>query len=295
LLSRLKRARLIFNVADLWPKAAVDMGVITNRVLIHSAEWLEEFLYRKAELVTSQTQGMADDISRRVPRAEVRLLTNGADLSRFDVKQTAPDGYDGFGLEGRFVVGYAGIHGPAQALLKVIEAAGQLKEYPEIVFAFFGEGPVKAQLQERAREMGLENVKFFPLQPSEIMPGLLSKWAVGLVPLYNSDLMRAALPSKMFEIMAAGIPVLLSAPGGEASAIIEAAKGGVCIEPESPEQLAAAVVRLYRDGEWRQRLGLSGRAYVGQHYSRQAIAERFLEYLLRLDAAKPTAVESLSL
>lgn len=294
LLSRMKRARLVLNVADLWPKAAVDLKVVTNPFLIRLAERLEELLYRKASLVTSQTQGMVDDIRGRMPEKDVRLLTNGADLERFDPRRFPAEPLEEFGLAGRFVVVYAGIHGPAQALAKVMEAAAHLRSYPEIVFAFFGEGPLKAELQERARAKGLENVKFYPPQPRERMPEILAGCAAGVVPLYDSELMRAALPSKMFEVMAAAVPVLLSAPEGEASAIVRAAEGGVCVSPESPELLAAAVEELYLDRERRLRLGRNARAYVERHYSRQAIAERFMEYLLHAEGSGAAPAEPIA-
>lgn len=281
LLAKLKRARFALNIADLWPKAAVDMRVITNGRLIAAAGWLEKFLYRKSAWITAQTQGIAADIQQRVPRVKVRLLTNGADLDRF--RSTKPNFtlLREFGLEGYFVVGYAGIHGPAQALETVINAAHYLQDFPDIVIAFFGDGPLKPQLQEQAQERGLKNVRFFPLQPRERMPDLIPLWGAGLVPLYNSPLMSSALPSKMFEVMAAGVPVLLSAPLGEASAIIEAAGGGVCVESENPQALAEAVIQLYREPAWRTQMGQNAHNYVAHHYNRQTVAEQFLGYLLQ--------------
>jgi len=281
-LAKLKRARLLLNVADLWPKAAVDMKVISNKSLINAAERFENLLYRKASLIIAQTQGIMSHIKERAPQKKVCLLTNGADPDQFGPNMTGPRTLKEFGLEGCFIIGYAGLHGPAQALEKVIDAAQHLRSFPNIVLAFFGEGPHKSDLQKRVREKGLKNVRFFPLQSRKRMPGLIASWDIGLVPLYNSPLMRGALPSKMFEVMAAGVPVLLSAPPGEASAVIESAQAGVCVKSEGPQALAEAIIKLYGDEAWRKQLGRNARAYVKTHYNRQIIAEQFLQYLLQL-------------
>jgi glycosyltransferase involved in cell wall biosynthesis len=267
------------------------MKVVTNRSLISMARRLEEFLYRRAALITGQTQGIVTDIRRRMPRKRVRLVTNGADLDRFGPEKADPSLLDELGLDGRFIVGYAGVHGLAQSLDRVIDAAIHLKEFPDIVIACFGDGPLKERLVRQAREKRLENVRFFPAQCRERMPGLVAHWGVGLVPLYGGTLARGALPSKMFEIMAASVPVLLSAPAGEASALIEEAQGGVCVEPENPAALAEAVVKLYRDASLRRQLGGNARAYVTRRYDRQIIAEQLLRHLSELGFPERAFVE----
>jgi glycosyltransferase involved in cell wall biosynthesis len=293
-LSKLKRAKLVMNISDLWPKAAADMKVVTNEWLLRRASWLEEFLYRRAALVTGQTRGIVDDIQQRLPHKEVRLLTNGADLECFKPERADAACSRALGLEGRFVVGYAGIHGLAQSLDKVVDAGDHLRDYPEIVIAFFGDGPLKGQLQEQAREKNLNNVRFFPTQPREHMPGLVASWGAGVVPLYTGALARGALPSKMFELMAAGVPVLLSAPRGEATSLIDAAEGGVCVEPENPAALARAILTLYRDPSRRNQLGRSARAYVSRYYNRQSIAEQFLTYLIQVDPQAAITMKAFS-
>lgn len=282
-LAKLKRARFVLNVADLWPKAAVDLQVITSGWLIRAAERLEEFLYGKAALITAQTQGIVLHIQQRTRQKQVRLLTNGADVERFGSGKSDPALLREFGLEGRFIVGYAGLYGPAQALEKVVDAGLYLQDCPEIVIALFGDGPVKSKLQEQARERKLENIRFFPVQPQERMPYVTALWGIGLVPLYKSPLMRAALPSKMFEIMAAGVPVIMSAVPGESTALIEAAQGGICVTPENPAALAEAIKKLYCETALRLQLGRNARNYVERYYNRQAKAEQFMQYLLQLE------------
>lgn len=280
ILARLKRARFVLNIADLWPQSAVAVNVVTNRGAIRLAEKLELFLYRRAHLVTAQTRGIADDITHRMPGHDVRVLTNGADILRFAPDQPATALLDRFDLRERFIVGYAGIHGPAQALESVVDAGPLLANYPDLVLTLFGDGPLKSDLESRARIRHVGNVRFFPLQPAETMPGLLCLWSIGIVPLFNSELGRGALPSKMFEMMAAGLPIVLSAPKGEATALIEESQGGLCVEPENPEALATAIGRLYRENPLREELGRNARAYIARHYDREIIAQRFVSYVM---------------
>jgi glycosyltransferase involved in cell wall biosynthesis len=278
-LARIKRAKLVVNVADLWISAAESLQVVTNRRLLSLARWFERCLYRAADVITAQTRGIAADVSSRAPGATVRLLTNGASLDRFSPERGDPAIRRELGLDGAFVVGYAGIHGLAQALDKVVEAGRLLATYPEIVLAFFGDGPIKADLQRQAAREGLANIRFFPVQPVHRMPLLLPTWDLALVPLLDGPLGATALPSKMFEIMGAGVPLVLSAPEGEASAIVREASAGLCVPAEDPRALADAILQLRADTGLRSRMGASGRAHVMAHFDRAQIARNFVSYL----------------
>lgn len=278
-LARLKRARFVMNVADLWIQAAVEMNVVKSRRLVRAATWLEAGLYRSAAAVTAQTQGIKAAVERLAPEKSAYLFTNGVATDVFRPDVARPDLIRDLGLEGRFIVGYAGIHGLAQALHTVVDAGEHLKSVPEIVITFFGDGPLKEELQARAAARGLTNVRFFPVQPKEAMPGLTAAWSAGLVPLVASAIGRSALPSKMFEIMAAEVPVLVSAPAGEATALVDAAAGGLVVEPEDAERLAAAILQLHRDPALRRSLGQNARRYVEQHFNRATIAANLASYL----------------
>ncbi len=271
ILARLSGARLVFNVSDLWPASAVALGMVRNRALIGAAERLELFFYRAARLVTGQTRGIVDDIRRRCPGSPVLLYTNGVDTAAFgpEAGRARAEIRRRHGLaEDAFVAGYAGLHGLAQGLDILLDAA---KRAPQVVFALWGDGPVKADLQARAA--GLANVRFFPTLPSRDVPGLLSSFDAAVVPLKKDPLFQGALPSKMFEAMAAARPLLL-AVDGEARALVERAGAGLCVPPEDGGALAEAVERLRGDPALAAQLGAQGRAHVLEHYDRERIAER---------------------
>jgi len=276
-LSRLCRGALIFNVSDLWPESAVAMGVLHNPTLIRFATALEEFIYRCAALVTGQTQGIVDNIRARCPGKRVELITNGVDVDLFQsatLSASKASNREAFGLHGKFVVGYAGLHGLAQGLHTAIEAARILRTQPDLVFAFFGDGPEKPRLMQLATQYGLTNVRFFENQRASSVPAVLSAFDVALIPLRNLPLFKGALPSKMFEAMAAGLPLVVSVEG-EARVLTRNARAGLCVPPEHPTAMAAAIRRLQRWPRLRTVLGQNGRRYVTEHFDRRQIGERF--------------------
>jgi glycosyltransferase involved in cell wall biosynthesis len=276
-ISRFKGAKLVFNVSDLWPESAVAMGVIQNPTLIKLSKWIEEFLYRKAHLITGQTQGIIDNIQSRFPGKRVSLITNGVDVEAFrsvtqsDQKNTLRRE---FGTEGRFVIGYAGLHGLAQGLETVVQAALMLSDYRGLFFAFFGDGPEKEKLMRLAHQSRLTNTRFYPAQRTSRMPEVIASFDVAVIPLRKLDLFKGALPSKMFEAMAAAVPLVVSVEG-EARVLVDKAQAGICVEPESPSAMADAILRLYQDQDRRKTLGQNGQRYVAEHYDRHQIARGF--------------------
>ena len=152
----LKQSRLVVNVSDLWPESAVAMGMVKNKLAISLSKGFEEFLYRQADLITGQTQGIVDSIGSRCPGKRVVLLTNGVDQELFSVAQDpvkSAHAKEKWGFEGYFVIGYTGLHGHAQDLEMVLEAASLLRDHRDFLFAFFGDGPEKENLQNLVRRL----------------------------------------------------------------------------------------------------------------------------------------------
>lgn len=274
LISKRKRAKFVFNVSDLWPESAVKLGVLHNKILIKMSTWLEEFCYRKADLVTGQTKGIVKNIvDRGFDRNKVQLITNGVDCDFFKPENRSEDVRHKFNIDNKFAVCYAGIHGIAQGLEMIIKTANELKEYKDISFVFVGEGPEKEKLVWMAKELGLDNVQFFPMQPKSNMPGIVASMDAAIIPVKKLDLFKGALPSKMFETLASGVPIILSVEG-EAEALIKEADAGICVEPENYLEVRDAVLKLYKDEGLRKRLGNNGRDYAMKNYSRYDITKK---------------------
>jgi len=292
-LSRLKHAKFILNVSDLWPESAVVLGVLRNRRLIQWATRAEEWLYRHASLVTGQTQGIIDSIRRRCAITPTHILTNGVapefleEIAHVRISRTLLR--ENFGFGQKFIVAYTGVHGLAQGLDTLLRSADLLKGHREIQFCFFGDGPEKPHLQSIVAERGLENVRFYSSLPACQMVQLLAAVDVSVVPLKRNDLFKGALPSKLFEALGAGVPVVV-ALDGEAKELIEKSQSGLLVEPENSEDMAQKIFRLHQDRELCRRLGENGRTFVCAHYNRKEIAKRFEQLIVAAnspDSAKP--------
>jgi glycosyltransferase involved in cell wall biosynthesis len=288
LLARIKRAKFVLNVSDLWPESAIALGMLRNPRIIRWSTRIEEGLYRRAQLVTGQTQGIIDGVRKRWPGAARALLTNGIALEFLARVETAraarPKIREEFGFGNKLIVAYTGVHGFSQGLETVIRAAELLASYKDIQFVFYGDGPQKRELVTMSTEKQLSNVKFLPPQSSDRMPDILASIDISIVPLKRTELFKGALPSKLFEALGAGVPVV-AAVEGEAKRLVELSGGGIVIEPENSEKMAEAIVRLFRDPTSRQRLSVDGRNYLVAHYNRKVIADRLENLLLAVKSS----------
>ena len=290
-LSRLKHAKFVLNISDLWPESAVALGVLQNRHLIRWVTEAEEWLYRHASLVTGQTQGIVDSVQKRCPDTRVHLMTNGVSPEFLAAAAKAPPNRKQvrheFAVEGKFVVGYAGLHGLVYGLETVLKTASLLAKFDEIQFLMIGDGPEKSRLQEKAKFDGLANISFFSTLPAARMPEIITSMDVVLITLRRHDLFKGTLPSKLFEAMGAGVPVICALQG-EAQRIVEIANCGICVEPEDAPALAGAILGLFRDPGLRARLGENGREYASKYFNRKEIAERFEDALVKFLSGLPS-------
>jgi colanic acid biosynthesis glycosyl transferase WcaI len=275
-----RRVPFVFEVRDLWPESAVALGELNSKRAIRAAEALERLLYRRASRIVVVTEGIRERlVERGLPPEKLAFIPNGADteLFRFD-----PEGRarvrSMLGVGDKFVAMYAGIHGLAQGMECLVEAARLLEKREDIVFVFIGEGPKKAAVAQLKEGLGLDNLVLLPEVQVEQMPAYLSAADCAIVPLRDDPLFRGALPSKMFEAWACSRPVVLSV-AGEAAEALKSAGGGVAARPGDPGEIAAAIKYLEAHREEARLMGLQGRSAVEARYSRQEQA-RQLEGLL---------------
>lgn len=276
-LSRVKRTRLIFNVSDLWPETAVHLGVLRDGSRAHRASArLEAYLYSNAWLVTGQSQGILQSISARFPDRPVFHLSNGVDTTTFSPERGTAAARASIAPAERCIALYAGLHGLAQGLDQVLGAADLLREDDRVAFALVGDGPEKAQLVSRAGALGLTNVGFHPSRPKSEIPSLLASADIVLVTLKTH--IPGAVPSKLYEAMASGRPVVLVA-SGEPAEIVLRHRAGIVVAPGDVAGLAAAVRTLAADAALRLELGGNGRRAAEAHFDRAAIMGRFASHL----------------
>lgn len=283
--SALKRAPFVFNVSDIWPQSAIELGMLRNPLAIRLAETLERLIYWRAARVTVPTPGILEKLAARgIPREKLFWLTNGVDTETFQPQAPDPELARKLRLDGRKVFIYAGTHGLSQGLDVILEAA-KLTKNPDILYVLAGEGADKAALVAKAEAERITNVRFLPNQPKSVMPALLNLAYAAIISLKPLDLFRSALPSKMYESMAVGQPIVASM-WGEAAQLVRTARCGVVAEPGDARALHDAVETLAADPAMARDMGARGREYVIEQFDREKIALRLRE-LLR-ETAQPS-------
>ena len=289
-LSWIKRCPMIFNVADLWPETAVRIGVLRRGSLAHwISDWLERFCYRRAQCVTGQTRAIVEDIADRFPWCRTYHLSNGVNSQTFHPDRRTAEARATLAREpaNTCVAFYAGLHGLAQGLDRVLDAAALLTDVP-LRFVLMGDGPTKRDLMDRVRARGLTNVTFLDPRPTREVPPLLAAADIVLVPLVTH--IPGATPSKLYEAMASGRPVVLVAEGEPASVVREG-NAGLVVTPGDPTALADVLRRLARDATLRDALGANGRRTAERFFNQVEIDARFVTFLEQQGAVMRPMVE----
>lgn len=283
-LAKKKKAKLIFNVSDLWPESAEKLGVVTNSSMLKMAYNLEEKLYKASVLVSGQTQGICENIHQRFPQVKTYWLPNGVDMNYYNPQQITADDFRTKSniSENDFVFLYAGIIGLAQGLEIILEAAKAVKDKPHLKFVLLGNGPEKPKLIDMQKQYGLSNVIFIDFVPKSQMPQVLKSVNAAIIPLKKLDLFKGAIPSKIFESLAMELPVLLGVDGEARELFINKGNCGIYFEPENVSELVKAILEISTNKEKARQLGMNGRNYVNQNFNRDTIAAKFYEQLVKL-------------
>jgi glycosyltransferase involved in cell wall biosynthesis len=283
-LARLKQVPFLFEVRDLWPAFAIQVGVLRNPLLVRASLWLERFLYQHADRLIVNSPGFIEHVQQRGAK-QVTLIPNGADTRMFDPAADGAAFRGAHGLEGKFVILYAGAHGMSNDLGVVLEAADRLRSRADIAIVLLGDGKDKPALLRRAGELNLSNVHFLASIPKIEMPTALAASNACLAILKPVPLYATVYPNKVFDYMAAGRAVIL-AIDGVMREVIESAEAGIFVPPGDSAALAEAIRSLADDPARAEAMGRNGRQHVEAYFDRLALAAQLEQLMLEL--AGPT-------
>lgn len=263
-----KRCPFVFNVADLWPESAIALGAIKKGALSWIAERLEWSTYKRAAAVWVVTQGIRDRLLQRgLDPQKIWTLPSGVSTRVFGQIDRA-EARRILGWDDRFVVLHAGTLGLALDPDTVLKAAATLRDRQDIRFVLAGDGAARPTLEAGRDQFGLANFDILGAQPLDRIPVLLAAADVALVSLRDLKLFLGTLPVRLYEAMAAGRPVLLTAEGIARQLGVEEAKAALYVEPENPDALVRAILRMRTEPGLAQTLGANGRAFATQHLDR---------------------------
>lgn len=277
LLHKLKGVPHVLNVQDLVPQYAIDLGILKNKALIRILKWIEKAVYARVQLISVHSRGNAEYMAGEgVPPHKIAVVPNWVDtrLIHPSAKDTAYR--QKAGLEGKFIALFAGMLGFAQDVDTIVEAGAYLKEHPEIVLLIVGDGVEKQRLEEKAKSLGLDNVRFMPFVNSREYPEVVASADLCLATLQKS-LLCPVVPSKLLGYMAAGRAIVASFPeNGDAPRVVREAGAGVCVPPGEPKELAKAILEAYQNPDQCRAWGEQGRAFVEATHDRNRVMDLYV-------------------
>lgn len=284
LVAFLRGKPFLLEVRDLWPEFAISMGVIKNPLLIALAHRLEKFLYgRAAHILVNSPAYREYLVQKGVPETKISFIPYGTDIHMFNPQVDGSPVRERLGLEGKFIVLYAGAMGQAHDLYTVLRAADRLRQEGHIQFVFFGAGKERPRLEAEAQRLGLKNVLFAGTCPKKEMPQVIAAADVCLAILQNIQMFRTTYPNKVFDYMAAARPTVLVIDG-VVRQVIEASNGGVFVEPGNDELLAKTILDLSNDPARVKQMGERARAYLVKNLDRRDKLAETLQLLQKLAA-----------
>lgn len=279
-IARTRRARVIYNLQDLYPEVPVAQGQLSNKSAIRTLGQIERFMYKRADHLSVISPSFRRSLeSKGVPLRKMSVIPNFVDTDFIRPLPKDNSFSREHGLHDKLVLTHAGNVGYVYALDTLLEAAELLSDRPNILFLIIGEGVAKGELQRTASAKGLHNVRFLPFQPYEDLPLIRAASDVQLA-LYKPGAGSYSMPSKIYEAMASGRPLLVSAePDTDLSALVEDTGCGVCVPPGAPSRLAEAMVELANGAGARRAMGEAGRREAERRYSSKAVSRKYLELL----------------
>ncbi|MDQ1401997.1 MAG: colanic acid biosynthesis glycosyl transferase WcaI [Actinomycetota bacterium] len=292
MVAKARRAPLVFNIQDVYPDVAIDLGALTNPKVIAASYKLELWSYHRADAVTVLSDDLRANLVDKVGPGQahkIRVIPNFVDTELIRPMPAENSYRAEYALSGKRVVLYAGNVGMSQSLDLVLYAARALRaQHPDVMFVINGGGAALIGLREAAAD--LDNVRFVAMQPAERLPELLAAGDIHLVPL-KRGLARASVPSKTYSILAAGRPLVASVDeGSEVARIVERAGAGIAVPPDDPEAFTAALGRLLASPDEAAAMGQRGRAWVEGWASPAAVAQSYEELFSELATARRRSV-----
>ena len=277
--SIIKRVPHVLEVRDIWPESiAATTGMSSNSFIYKFFELIEKIIYKLSTRIVVFTYSFKENLIKKgISDKKLDVVINGANLSLFKEPVNDIDLELSLGLENKFVVGYMGTHGLSHDLLNAVRAAGILKD-SSVHFLFLGEGAEKAKMISLAKSLKATNIHFIDRQAREDLPKYWGFIDVGLVHLKNDPIFETVIPSKIFETIASGRPIIYCGPNSDGSNLIIEYQCGIISKPDDPQDLASKIIKLKDNPDLYKTLAINGKK-ASFNFSREIQAKKTLDSL----------------
>lgn len=282
LVSRLRRMPFVFEVRDLWPESAIDTGVLTNKLIIKLAYWVEAFIYRRAKLINVLTPAFYKTLrdKKGIPEKKLIQISNAADFSlseRLLKDFDRPAFRKEHNLEGHFVITYVGAHGVANHLEQVLDAGEALAD-TNVLFLLIGQGMEKERLVKMGKDRNITNVRFLDAVPKADVFRYILASEMGASVLKRVDTFKTVYSNKTFDYMSCKRPILM-AIDGVSRELLEDAQAGTYVEPENISEYNRIIREYLAEPSRIEREGESGYRYARENFDREVLAKKYLNYI----------------
>jgi len=279
ILAWIKRRPFVFELRDLWPDSIVAVEAMREGPLLRMLRRLEYWLYHRAAKIVSVTHAFKRIlVANGIPQEKIAVIRNGVDLKAFVPGPKPVELARRLGLGGKFVAAYVGTIGMAHGLGALLSAAERLRDRRDLAFVLVGAGAERTRLEEDAKRRGLGNVIFVGPVDKEEVKEYWRLCDVALVLLKDAPVFLHVIPSKIFEAMGTGRPIILGV-SGESQELLKEAGAGIAISPENPQALAEAVTKLMDNPALCRDMGAAGRKFVERKFDRERLALEMLKVL----------------
>ncbi len=278
LLARSLGAKMIFDIRDLWPDSAIELGYLKGNLMIRTFKSLEKLYYKKATIITTTTPSIREYLLKEgIPSEKVKLLLNSTDTDFFKPAKTDRKKY-GFKNDD-FILIYTGAHGPAQGLETFVKTAANLKKYSKIKFFFVGEGEEKEKLITLGKKLNLRNFLFHNEVPITEIVKMVNFSDIGLIGLAKEKIFQQAMPTKASEYFACGKPVIATC-GGTLKEYLHRYQVGFAVT-HNPEEIAEKILKIYQNHALKQKMGKNARKLALEIFSDKVFFQT-LDRILKL-------------
>lgn len=273
-----RRRPLVFEVRDLWPEGAIQLGFLRSRLTAWLARRLESACYEAAHSVVALSEGMREDILRRFPRVQVEVVPNSSDNELFGAATPTvglPDE-----LAEKTLILYTGTLGLIDDCSQLLGAAAYLKSLgrQEFAFVLIGDGKERRDLEERTRSEGLDNVHFLGLLPKVEVARWVRCASSMVIPTLEIPFLDTCSPNKLFDAFAAGVPVIQNTQGW-IKKLLEQEEVGLTVSPGNAEEWANAVLRLAENDALREQMGQNAKRVARELFDRDLLAAKMRQIL----------------
>jgi glycosyltransferase involved in cell wall biosynthesis len=282
LVSRLRRMPFVFEVRDLWPESAIDTGVLTNKLVIKLAYFVEGFIYKRAKLINVLTPAFYTALRKKkgIPARKLIQISNAADFSLSEklLREFDREAFrQQHGLTDKFVITYVGAHGVANCLEQLLDAGEALAD-THVLFLLIGQGMEKDRLVKLAADRRINNVRFLDSVPKADVFRYILASEMGASVLKRVDTFKTVYSNKTFDYMSCRKPILM-AIDGVSRELVEAAKAGTYVEPENTSEYNRIIRRYLAEPARLTAEGENGYLFAKENFDREVLAKKYLDYI----------------